>query len=316
MGPETYTNRGDSTADPGDKLAANSSLGFARALVVANPIAGRGKGAAAAAELVSGLRAHGVLAELFETGARTDAWRAVRTMDPEVDLVVSVGGDGTLSEVLGGLVDRNIPVAQYPLGTANVLAKELGLPRDVDSLLEVIAGGSTTPLDGVDVNGRLSFLCTGIGFDGMVVNEVEAHRTGKITKLNYVSAAWRALRRYRPPSLRLEVDGRAVRGTYGFVLISNVREYGGAFHLSSAGRRDDGILEVYALRQASRGALAKLALTAALRELPGRRTDFFQGQHIRVSGGGETPYQVDGDRGGTGDVEVRFEGTRFRILVP
>ena len=194
-----------------------------------------------------------------------------------------------------------------------MLAHELGLPRDVDGLLEVIARGRTTALDGLDVNGRLSFLCTGIGFDGLTVSEVEKHRQGKITKLNYVTASLRALRRYKPPELQLEIDGTKVKGSYGFVLISNVREYGAFFHLSSDGRRDDGIVEVYALKNASLGALLKMAFTAVFRELPGGRTDFFQGQQVRVTGAGETPYQVDGDRGGVGDVEVRFDLSLIHI---
>ena len=312
MGERAYPTE---TEAPEDEPRRLSEAPFRSALVVANPIAGRGKGAKAAGELVDGLRSIGISAESHLTTARQDAWRAVRTMGQDVDLVVSVGGDGTLSEVLGGLVDRDTPIAQYPLGTANVLAGELGLPRDVDGLLEVVSGGRTTGLDAADVNGRLSFLCVGIGIDGMAVHEVERRRDGPIRMTHYVTAMLRTLRRYRPPRLTLEIDGSRVPGEYGFVLISNVREYAAFFHLSSACRRDDGIAEVYAVKGAGVPSLIKLALTA-LRELPGSAADFFQGRQVRVHSDEPVEYQVDGDTGGIGDVEYEMQGARFRILVP
>jgi diacylglycerol kinase family enzyme len=289
---------------------------YRRALIVANPIAGRGRGARAAEELCAGLRAAGVPAELHLTSGRRDGWRRLRSLGASLDLVVSVGGDGTLSEVLAGLVDRSVPVAQLPLGTANVLASELGLPRDVDGAIETILGGHTTWLDAAEVGGRLSFLCVGSGIDGLAVAEVERRRRGPISKWDYVTALASTLRRYRPPALRLHVDGAEVPGEFGFVLISNVREYGAFFHLSSAGRRDDGRVEVYALRHAELYGLLRLAGTAFLRELPGARTEFFQGREFRVEAPPETPYQVDGDLGGLGSFDYRVTGDRFRILVP
>jgi diacylglycerol kinase (ATP) len=280
-----------------------SEVRYRRALVVANPIAGRGRGRRAAGELLAGLRSAGVPAELYLTQGRRDGWRYLRSAGAGLDLVVSVGGDGTLSEVLAGLVDPEIPVAQLPLG-------------DVDGALEVILAGHTTPLDSAEVNGRLSFLCTGSGIDGLAVAEVERRRKGPIRKRNYLPAMWRALRRYRPPQLRLSVDGSQIPGTFGFVLISNVREYGAFFHLSSKGRRDDGRIEAYGLRQASLWGLTKLSLLASLKELPGQMVELYQGQHFQVEAPAEQPYQVDGDLGGLGSFEYRLSDRRFRILVP
>jgi YegS/Rv2252/BmrU family lipid kinase len=293
-----------------------SASPYQRALIVANPIAGRGRGRRAAEELQAGLRSAGVPAELYLTQGRRDGWRHLRSAGAGLDLVVSVGGDGTLSEVLAGLVDPDVPVAQLPLGTANVLAKELHLPRDVDSALEVILAGHTTPLDSAEVNGRLSFLCTGSGIDGLAVAEVERRRQGPISKWSYVAALLGTLGRYRPPELRLSVDGQEIPDTFGFVLISNVREYGAFFHLSSRGRRDDGRVEAYGLRHAGLWGLTKMSLLASLKELPGQMVELFQGQSFRVEAPAEQPYQVDGDLGGRGSFEYRVSDRRFRILVP
>ncbi len=290
---------------------------YARALVVANPWAGRGKGRARAEALAAGLERIANQVDLHLTTSRRCAHDRVAASDATTDLVVSVGGDGTLSEVLEGLGQRDVVVAQSPMGTANVLAKELGLPRKPDRILDMLKRGRTTWLDTARAGGRLCFLCTGIGFDGMAVAEVEARRDGPIRKLNYVTAGLRVLRRYRAPSLSLEVDGEAIEGTFGFVLVSNLREYGAVFQLSPKSRRDDGQLEVYAVRGAGLIGLARLGLAGVLRLLPGRRAEFWQAERVAVRSAQPVAYQVDGDLGGhSSDLEIAMSPNRFRIAVP
>ena len=179
---------------------------FTRALLVVNPIAGRGRAEDHAEELARGLEALETEVEIFRTGARGDAAAKVMELAPEVDLVVVVGGDGTLGEVLSEL-PAEIPVALLPMGTANVMAWDLGLPRRVPALLRAIAARRTVNLDTARVNGRLSFLVLGVGFDGEIVRDVDQRRRGPITKAFYVRSVLRCLWRNRPPELRVGVDG-------------------------------------------------------------------------------------------------------------
>ena len=305
-----------STTSEGGATARGVALPYHRAVIVANPIAGRGRGVAAARELSDALGRRGLSAHVHLTERRHCGRDHVRAMPDDVDLVVAVGGDGTLRDVLSGLTERDAAIAQLPMGTANVLAKDVGLPMDVDGLVELVERGTTSTLDTAMVNGMLTFLCVGVGFDGACVAEVERRRKGPITKLDYVTAGLRVLKGYRQPSLRLEVDGEEVDGEFGFVLISNVREYGAVFRLSSECRRDDQRAEVYAVRDASRLGLARMATTAMLRELPGRVAEYWQARRVRVIAGDEVPWQIDGDLGGYGSVEYAYEGQRFRLVAP
>ncbi|MHC4892110.1 MAG: diacylglycerol/lipid kinase family protein, partial [Planctomycetota bacterium] len=202
--------------------------------------------------------------------------------------------------------------------TANVLARELGLPLHVDRAVEVIAAGRTKLLDTAEVNGRLTFLCVGIGIDGHAVREVERRRTGAITKLLYVDAMLRVLRNYRPPELELEIDGEPIDGRFGFVLISNVRGYGAVFRLSHECRHADGKVEVYGLRSGTPLELLRTGVGGVLGRLPGRVAEFWQASSVRVIDRSRTaaPYQIDGDFGGEGDVDYRVCGHQARILVP
>ncbi|MEZ5978235.1 MAG: diacylglycerol kinase family protein [Planctomycetota bacterium] len=262
------------------------------------------------------MRGHGVPTDLHLTERRRDGWRRVRSMHEDTDAVVAVGGDGTLGEVLSGLVDRDVAVGQLPMGTADVLAKDARIPRDVDGTIEMVLRGRTSVLDAATVNGRISFLCVGSGFDGYCVEEVERRRKGPITKFDYVRATGTVLRKARQPRLGLEIDGEKIAGEFGFVLVSNVREYGAVFHLSSLSRRDDGKVEVYALRNASNWNLARMAVTGMVRELPGSVADFWQAERVRITADQDVPWQLDGDLGGHGSVDYQLTGTRFRLLVP
>lgn len=150
-----------------------SAVLFKRALVIANPIAGRGRGAEVGHRVTDGLRRRGVASELHLTQARGDGAAHVRALGGAADLVVAVGGDGTLREVFEGLSDPTIPVGLVPLGTANALSVDLGLPRDPRRAVDVMLAGRVTNLDVGHINGQLTFLVSGVGLDAMTVRELE-----------------------------------------------------------------------------------------------------------------------------------------------
>lgn len=301
---------------PPSAFPAPPAVTFQRALVIANPVSGRGQAARAGRELAEGLNQRGIPAELFLTSAKGDAFSRLRADAEGPDLVVSVGGDGTLREVFEGLLDPEVPVAVLPFGTANVLALELGLSRNVPQTLEMIEAGRVTAIDVSQVNGHLSFLVVGVGLDGMTVRDVEERRDGPITKWTYVGAVARTLKGYRPPRLRLELDGEALEGEYGFVVASNVHGYGGLLQLDRGARIDDGLLEVYLFPTGTRRELVAAALRGMIHHLPGGAVGMRRARHIRVEAEEPVPYQVDGDLGGTTPVELEVGPRQYHLLVP
>ncbi len=293
------------------------SAPFQRALILANPIAGNGRGARLAQELARALAARGTACDVFHTRGRGDAAQRVRALETGIDLVVSVGGDGTLREVFEGLEGRDLPVAVLPLGTANVLSLDLELPRQVERCVEVIAGGALQSIDLAQVNGKLSFLVTGVGLDAHTVRELERTRRGPIGKASYVPALLRALRQYREPRLEVEIDGSAVAGRFGLVLISNIVHYGGVMRLCRERRFDDGRFEVYLFPRGNVPSLLRAAWWGSVRGLPhGNLCSVRSAAKVRVSAPEPVPYQVDGDFGGETPVELVVTGARARVLVP
>ena len=290
---------------------------FRHAVVIANPVAGRGRARSEAERLAHGLGSVGIRSEVGFTEGRGDAARRARELDADADLVVSVGGDGKLGEVLEGLDGRDVPVALLPVGTANVLSLDLGLPRDVAGAVAMIERGRTTRIDTARVNGdRLSFLVTGIGFDGMAVHEVEARRRGPISKSSYLSAGMRALSRYEPPRLEVEVDGKKLEGSYAEVIVSNIVHYAGFRVLSRDRELDDGIFEVYLFRKGSLASLLGYGLRALAFGLPGGTCTRVRARVVRVTSPTPVACQVDGDAHGETPVEIAVHPVQSRLVVP
>lgn len=296
--------------------SALSDWPYRRALVVANPISGRGKGGKAAQELVEGLKRAGVPVELLLTARRGDALRCLRCLEPGTDLVVSVGGDGTLREVLEGLVDPETPVFPLPFGTANVLAAELGLPRDVHHALEILARRKVMRLDVARVNHHLSFLVTGVGLDGMIVRTLEHRRRGTISRWTYLRAFASVAPRYRAPRLRVTVDGQRVPGEQGLVLVSNLSRYAGLLALAPDARLDDGRFEVYLFPTGRWPELWAALARGVFSSLPAGPVVMRRGRHVLVESDEPVAYQVDGDTGGVTPVEIALSPNQYRLVVP
>ena len=288
------------------------------ALIVANPIAGRGKGELAARELAVGLERTGFDVSLHLTRAAGDGEEAAAKFGRAAELVVSVGGDGTLREVLAGLASAAADprVAVLPFGTANVLGRDLNLPREASGLLELIAGGNTVSLDVADVNGKLSFLCVGIGPDAEMVQAVDDARDGPIGFRHYIYSVFALFKQPRRRNLRVELDGETLPGSFGFVLASNLIHYGGLFRLGAERRLGDGMFEVYLFERASIPALALYALRAYFGRLPGGSCTMRRASDIRVEADPPAPYQIDGDPGGQTPVRIRVTDHRVRLCVP
>jgi len=296
-----------------------SSLGAApykRAVVVVNPISGRGQGVAAAVELQNGLRERGVHVDMLETRARGHAFTELRSLKERVDLVVAVGGDGTLREVFDGLVDPETAVALLPYRTANVLAQMLGLPRDVHHALDIICTGHVQNIDTARVNGNLSSSCTGVGFDAYTVRAVERRRNGPITKWNYVRAIAGEIVHYCHPKLSVEIDGTKVKGTFAFCLVANTKEYGGFLKLDPEAKLDDRQFEVYLFPAAGWPGLIRGLVHGTLKHLPGAGVEMRRGQSVRVTAEEPCPFQIDGDLGGETPLKLELMPNQYRLLVP
>ncbi len=284
---------------------------MARLLVILNPVAGRGRGAKIAGEIERILSQYGHQVRLHHTTRKGHAHSLAIGPEAEwADGLVSCGGDGTLSEVVNGRGDRALPVGIVPLGTGNVLAKELGIRGGLSEVLAPVCRWRLRVIDLGELESGHRFTCmVSAGIDGRIMQLLEEQRRGRTMKMwHYFPLAIRALRDadYAPISVR--VDGHEARWPAGYACVGNTRSFGGPIEMVSSAECDDGELDVMSCGLHIPTAFVTMIGLAFFRQvdrLP--RTEIRRGSEIKLSAHGPrpVPYQVDGEFAGHLPVAMR-----------
>ena len=289
-------------------------------LILSNPKAGRRGGLDLVGPLVELLRTRGfgaeVVDDLNQVGPRADA----RLSDGSLRAFVAAGGDGTISE----LVNRtppDTPITVLPLGTANLLAKFLGIRRNIQFVADMLQFGRTVRLDAGAANGRVFFLMASAGFDAAVVRRMSETRSGALNYWSYAKPIWQEVRSYEYPELRVycgsELGGEttALRARWSWIV--NIPAYAGGLRFAPQALADDGILDVCTL---ARGGLMR-----ALGYLPfvwAAKTEWLsdcqmaRATRVRIEADGQVPYQLDGDPGGMLPLDIEVLPKRLTLVVP
>lgn len=211
------------------------------------------------------LRQRGCTVTLRATEARGDAEMIARAARSSAcDLVAVAGGDGTINEVINGL-DRQLPLALIPLGTANVLANEIGLRGDAGVVARVIAEGIPRQIYLGQANGRRFAMMLGVGIDARIVEGIDPRLKRIAGKFAYVVSGVLAVLRYRPVRYRISIDG--ARFTSASAIVAKGRFYGGRFVLARGARLDTASLHVVLLERPGRWNVLRYGLAIALRRL-------------------------------------------------
>jgi diacylglycerol kinase (ATP) len=270
-------------------------------VIVFNPVAGRRR-ATLLWRVLDILVANGVRLDLAETHRAGHAEALARDAAQRGErMVVAAGGDGTIAEVANGLMGSPTRLGVIPLGTANVLAHELGLPFAPKAVAAALAFGRTCTLWPGQANGRsgtrLFVQMLGVGFDAQVVHNVPFPLKKLLGKGAYVLQSMRELTRYGFPTIRMRIDDTETEAAS--VIISKGRLYGGSFRLTTdAVPADPGFSVV--LFDCSGPAAAILYGAALPMNLLGRAPGVrhVRAQRIDFLHNGAIPAQTDGDMAG------------------
>jgi len=293
--------------------------------IIVNPVSGKGKALRLAEGVAGLLRGQGCTVDLQKTQASGDAKR-LASESQGVSAVAATGGDGTVNEVLNGLPLEHPPaLAMLPSGTANVLAKELKLPRTVEGLARVLREGREEPWDlAVDrVSNRRFLLFASAGYDAHVVRIFHEARSGPIRMWQYLYWGLKSIVQYDLPRISVELDGTLLTSDASWVLLSQVACYGGPLVFTPRARPGSGEFEVMVVQGRSKGSLLRIFAWAFWSWMTGCKprpggVAYHRAKRVRLSSpdGHPVPIQVDGDPGGhlPGDFEV-VPGA-LRVLAP
>jgi diacylglycerol kinase family enzyme len=231
------------------------------------------------------------------------------------DALLVAGGDGSINKALRGLLARPAPrpaLGIIPQGTANVLRRELALPRESEALAEIFARGGTKPLHVGLANGQPFALMASGGVDAAVVEAVDLGLKKRIGRLALAVAAAKIFLRGEFPDIEAKTDEETLRAKW--VVVTKSRFYGGPFVIDSAASVTKPGLTLVALTEISpRGTLA-----LARYFLSGRLDDAGCVRKIAVTrvtlGGAGVAAQIDGDFLGRGPVEIYEAQEVLKVL--
>ncbi len=287
------------------------------ALLIYNPHSGRPRDRhRAASQMVDALRRRGLRVEARATAAPGDATRLSRdALGAGVETVIVHGGDGTVNEALQPLVGGTTSLAVWPGGTANLVAKELGLPGDVDRAADMIAAGQTRRVSVGRAGQRYFLVMAGVGMDAALVRAVNP----RLKRLAGQGAFWFAslqqLVRWQPQRFVVEVDGERHGATFG--VLANAASYGGGFRIAPRASLDSECLDLCLFEWTERRPFVR-HLRAAMRGthlgLPG--VTYLQARRASVSGTAPVWVQVDGEL--LGELPMTFEcvPAALPVIVP
>lgn len=311
-----------------------------RALALINPMSGRGRASAAGEAAVRALRRAG-----HDVATMTiREWDAFAAAAPSADLVVIVGGDGTVHRALGTLMaapggrnargDQLAGPALYhvPMGTENLLAREFGMTRDPARLTHALERFAEREIDLGMAGGRPFAIMASVGADASVIRRVNLNRTAAVTRWSYARPALLEAMRPALPALSVAIERAGERSTLaraerGWLLVANMRQYAARIDPCAGAACDDGLLDVAFFPASSTVRLLRWVVRARLRlnntilaRAAGAR--HARADRITVTAHAPAPVQFDGEAGGeitpgpqhALDIVVRHRA--IRVLLP
>ncbi len=267
---------------------------------------------------VSYLREKGYRTEVLPTRMRAHAVELARqAAKAGAEMVIAAGGDGTINEVVNGLAGSEVPVAVLPMGTTNVLARELNISFDVYPALDAAISGTPRSVSLGRIESPVSSfsrdfcLMAGIGFDGKAVYDISGGFKAFSGKTAYVFSGLKNLLFYSPEILRIKVDGAEYEGTTA--IIGKASKYGGEFKITPDASLTEPVLYTCIFKGRTRRELIRSVLGVLRgRHLRDKGVLYTKSTDVEISG--TAHIQIDGDYLGTTPAKVTVEANAVKMI--
>ena len=244
--------------------------------------------------------------------------RVERALSEGAELVFVWGGDGMVQRCVDVLAGTKATIAIIPAGTANLLATNLGIPKDLKAAVSIALGPHRRRLDVGRMNGEGFAVMAGAGFDARMIGAADGPLKDRFGRLAYVWTGARSVR-VKPFEARIEVDGKKwYRGQASCILVGNVGELFGGVEAFEGARPDDGSLELGVVT--AHGAvewMRTIARAAIDTAAASPYTETTSAKKIRIRLDRKVPYELDGgDRTKVRDLRINLEPGAVHVCVP
>ncbi|WP_443944995.1 diacylglycerol/lipid kinase family protein [Pedobacter sp. AW1-32] len=207
------------------------------------------------------------------------------------DRVIAAGGDGTLKLVAECTLNTDLPIGILPAGSANGMAKELGIPTDIDAALEVVLSGTPKKIHAIKLNNELCIHLSDLGFNAFLVKKFDS--LPERGMLAYAKATWHALWNHKKMQVELNIEGKKVNSAAAMVAIANATMYGTGLKINPDGKLNDDLFEIVLVKDYSYLEILKIWFT----KLPfnPKKIEVFQTKRVSIKSKHKAHFQVDGE---------------------
>ena len=285
-------------------------------LLIANPISGPKKGQTSIHQkALERIENAGHSASLLTTEYEGHGYElALKALDSDYDVIVAIGGDGTVNEVARALTHSDKVLGIIPNGSGNGLARELQIPLDTSEATKVLLENNVMTMDTCTANGDPFFVTCGIGFDGKISKEFAKSDTRGLT--TYAKEAVSEYFNYHPNDYHLLIDGKEVTATAFLIAIGNASQYGYNAYIAPNASRTDGVLDLTILTPFPHIEATKIAMQLFTKGID--RNEYaalYKGKHILIETPNRVNYHIDGEpKHKTDRLEIEVCPTSLQVV--
>jgi len=285
-----------------------------KALFIINPISG-GKKKDGVPELIEKYLDTNLFKPVivFSDGVSHARQIAKEAVD-KFDLVVAVGGDGTVNEVASAIVGSNTTLGIVPFGSGNGLSRFLNIPMDTQKAIQMLGTGKEITVDSARLNGQPFFNMAGMGFDAHI-SEVFSH-TKKRGFITYIKSSIKEVINYKPQNYHLEIDGKIYDREAFMLSFANSSQYGNNAHISPQASIQDGLLDVCVIKKFPLWRFFEMGIRMMTKTTDRTKyVEIIRGKHILVKRSVPGPLHLDGEpqTGGT-DAEIILIPNSLKVI--
>jgi diacylglycerol kinase (ATP) len=231
------------------------------------------------------------------------------------DLVVAVGGDGTVNETASALVGSNAILGIVPCGSGNGLSRFLNIPMDIQQSIENLNTGKTALIDSAQADGKPFFNMAGMGFDAHIA-EVFAHgkKRGFIT---YIKSSLQEILKYKSQTYHIEIDGAIYERKAFMLSFANSSQYGNNAHISPQASVQDGLIDVCIIKPFPLWIFPALGIRMFTKTTnKSKFVEIIKGKHIVIKRDEPGPIHLDGEPMQAGaQVEINILPGSLKVIV-
>jgi YegS/Rv2252/BmrU family lipid kinase len=259
--------------------------------------------------------------DVFVTKKPHDACEfAKEAIKNKVDALAVYGGDGTVMETIRGMIDSEVPLAILPGGTANVLATELRIPKDLKEACQLMCESThARDIDVAQFDKYHFVLRMGLGFEAEMMKGADREIKNRFGRLAYVLSSIKALQKIKETRYSLKIDGKEYESQGITCIVANSGNIGiSDLSLDNDIKVDDGLLDVIIVRKVNISLFAHIVAIFLSHKSPNNveLVQHWQGKEIQVSSTPKQIAQIDGELLGKIPIHAKIIPSAVRIIVP